>query len=63
MKTTGIFLLLFLALYSYQGERNILLRSHFLSPCYSSRSVVRDSEPGNSPAGAGTLLWAWAGDT
>lgn len=65
MKTTGIFLLLSLALCSYQGERNILPRSRFLSPCYSSRSVARERQggPGNSPAGAETLLWPWAGDT
>lgn len=62
MKVAGVFLLLSLALCFYQGESNILLRSYFLSLLKLPGLPHGEGECGKRPAGAGTLLWPWAGN-
>lgn len=59
MKTSAVFLLLFLAIGFTQGECNILLRSHFISsPCSSSKPAAWEGKPGNGPAVLRPCCWA-----
>lgn len=62
MKLAGVFLLLSLALCFYQGESNILLSATFPLLAEAPRSATWEGECGKRPAGAGTLLWPWAGN-